>query len=374
MSLTIARRRLTSQQLVTPTATTPADVVHQLVAVQAQEYASAKWALGQRAPETTDDDVERAFAEGEILRTHVLRPTWHFVAPADIRWLLALTGPRVHAANAYMYRKVGLDATVARRSRRVLVRALEGGHHRTRHELREALTRAGVATDGDMRVAYLLMHAELDGVICSGPRRGKQFTYALLEERVPPARTRSEDEALAELTSRYFTSRGPASVYDMAKWSGLTVTAVRRGVEAVRHTLLSEVVGDEALWFAHPPPMAPVRSQPVVHLLPIYDEYGSAYKDRSAMASEEANSRLAAAGASVFTHIITIDGKIVGGWKPRIERRAVTVSCELTRVLKPAEHRALRTAMRGYARFIGKPLTEGGPRPADDQTRVRRRA
>ena len=150
---------------------------------------SGRWACGRK--HLTDADVDRAFDEGAILRTHLMRPTWHFVAPADIRWILALTAPRVHAANAYMYRKLGLkDATFAR-SRKVLERALRGGKQLTRSELDAALRRAGIAADG-LRLAYLMMHAELSGVICSGPRRGKQFTYALLDERAPGRGASSE--------------------------------------------------------------------------------------------------------------------------------------------------------------------------------------
>ncbi|MFN7983711.1 MAG: winged helix DNA-binding domain-containing protein [Vicinamibacterales bacterium] len=364
MTRDLAQRRLTSQQLVSTSCVSPADVVQYLVAVQAQDYAGAKWSIGLRLPgDETETDVERAYADGEILRTHLLRPTWHFVAAADIRWLLALTGPRVQAANAFMYRKVGLDADVARRSRRTLEAALAGGP-RARHELRDALTRTGIDTAGDLRLSYLLMHAELEGVICSGPRRGKQFTYALLDARVPSGRVRTKDEALAELASRYFVSRGPATVYDMAKWSGLTVTAVRQGLDAVRDRLVSEVVGDQTLW--HSPSMTAVRRerQSLVHLLSIYDEYVSAYKDRSAMADEETRARLSAFG-NALTHIVVVNGKVVGRWKPDVRGRSVGVTCEWFRTPTAAEQRAYRTAARAYARFVGLPLSDAEPRTAE---------
>src|SRR5688500_5898314 len=166
--------------------------------MQSQDFAGAKWAIGQRLTTATDAQVEAALDAGLILRTHVLRPTWHFVAPADIRWLLALTGPRVHAVSAFMYRREGLDADLFRRSDAVFARALGGGRHLTRAELDTAMRAASIAVKG-FGLGYLMMRAELDGVICSGPRRGKQFTYALLEERVPPAPSISRDEALAEL-------------------------------------------------------------------------------------------------------------------------------------------------------------------------------
>lgn len=355
MTLDVARCRLTSQQLLGATATEPADVVQHLVAVQAQDYADAKWALGLRSTGVTEDRVERALADGHILRTHLLRPTWHFVTPADIRWLLVLTAPRVKAVNAHMYRKVGLDAPSFRRSNRAIAKALQGGHFLTRDELRDALTRAGIDTDGDQRLVYMLMHAELDGIICSGPRRGKQFTYAMLEERVPPARIRTQDEALAELAYRYFVSRGPATVNDMAKWSGLTLTDVRKGVGAVRHRLVSEVVGERTFWLSPSTTVARASRGPTVHLLSIFDEYVSAYKDRSAMADEETRARLSAVG-NALTHIVVIGGTVAGRWKPRVERRTVVVTLDLFRRLTPAEDGAVDAAVARYGRFAQTPV------------------
>ena len=219
----LASQRLANQGLVSPSFTTPVDVVSWLGAVQAQDYYGAKWAVGQRMREATDDAIEAAFTEGAILRTHVLRPTWHFVAPADIRWMLRLTAPRVNTTIGSYYRKLGLDDTVFRRTNKALTRALRGGRQLTRDALRQAVDRAGVVADG-VRFGFILLRAELDGVICSGPREGKQFTYALLDERVPEARALTRDEALAELTRRYFTSRGPATVRDFVWWSGLTAS------------------------------------------------------------------------------------------------------------------------------------------------------
>ncbi len=181
----IAHARLRNQRLSQPACSTPAEAVTWLVASQSQDFAGAKWAVGMRCREAVDADVERAFDDGSILRTHMLRPTWHFVAPADIRWLLALTAPRVHAANGTQYRSLGLEPALLGRCHTVLENALRGGRHLTRDELRGALQQAGIATDGVQRSTYIMMHAELEGIICSGPRRGRQFTYALLEERVP---------------------------------------------------------------------------------------------------------------------------------------------------------------------------------------------
>lgn len=184
----VVPRRLAGQFLTTSRAARASDVVLALGAVQAQDYAGAKWALAQRTRGASDAEIEREVAEGRILRTHVLRPTWHFVAPQDIRWMLALTAPRVRAAMAYYDRKLELDAAVFRRSNHALTKALTGGKHLTRAELGTVLERAGVRITSGQRLGNLMLRAELDALVCSGPRRGKQFTHALLEELVPPAR------------------------------------------------------------------------------------------------------------------------------------------------------------------------------------------
>ena len=187
-----------------------------------------------------------------ILRTHLLRPTWHFVTPGDIRWMLALTVRRVHAANAYMYRKLELNDAVFKRSNAVLAEALKGGNHLTRDELRDEVQKAGIAADGEFRMGYIMMQAELDGVVCSGGRREKQFTYALLDDRALNAKIRDRDDGLVELARRYFMSRGPATVQDFAKWSGLTLADARTGLEAISAQLQHEVVGGRTYWFSAP--------------------------------------------------------------------------------------------------------------------------
>ena len=195
-NLKIAYQRL-HNQLITQQKFEKADeVVKWLCAVQAQDYAAAKWALGLRMQNATDAFIEQAFTDGTILRTHILRPTWHFVLPADIRWMLALTAPRIIAASAYYYRTLGLDDTVFSHSHVVLAKALQGGKQLTRPELMSVLQQACIVTDDLQRFTYIIMRAELDGIICSGGRRGKQFTYALLDERAPQARTLDREEAL----------------------------------------------------------------------------------------------------------------------------------------------------------------------------------
>jgi hypothetical protein len=346
----IARERLLSQHISHPRFSKTEELVAWLGAVQAQDFAGAKWSLGLRLKGASDADIERDFADGKILRTHLLRPTWHFVAREDIRWLLALTAPRVHQANAYMYRKLGMDSAVFKRSNDALAKALGGGRHLTREALRVVLIRTGVATEGEFRMSYLLMRAELDGVVCSGGRQGKQFTYAFLDERAPPVKLPTRDEALAELARRYFLSRGPATVYDLAKWSGLTVADARRGLEAVKSVLQNEVVDRQSLWFSAPRRQAK-RTTPTAYLLSIYDEYVSGYKDHRAALTDEMAARLKSLG-NALTHIMVITDQIVGTWKPVLEKDTVLVRASPLAGLSKTQTQALAKAARKYGEFF----------------------
>lgn len=353
----IARRRLRNQRLSRPMRGGAADVVGWLVGVQAQDYVGARWALGSRLRDITDHDVERAFDEGAILRTHVLRPTWHFVTPADIRWMLELTAPRVHVANGHMYRKSGLNRRVIDRSNAALARALRGGRYRTREELRGVLQKAGVAIDREFRMVYLVMWAELDGIVCSGPRRGKQFTYGLMDERAPEARTLTREEALAELARRYFASRGPATVHDFARWSGLTLADARSGLEATQAGLRQVVVDGRTFWY--PPGRGPkADGPPTAHLLSIYDEYVSGYKDRGAMVDRRHTARLSAMG-NALTCIVVVDGRIVGTWKRRLRKTTVDIQADIFARLTRPQKEAVAAAADRYGAFLGRSVTLG---------------
>jgi hypothetical protein len=284
----------------------------------------------------------------------LMRPTWHFVTPADIRWLLALTAPRVLSANAYMDHKLGLDQAVFKRSKAALVRALQGGKQLTREELRDVFQKSGIGTNEGQRIGYIMMHAELDGTICSGPRRGKQFTYALLEERVPRAPALTRDEALVELAGRYFMSRGPATVHDFAKWSGLAVTDARRGLEEVKARLRHELVGGHTYWFPESKPSEKVPS-PTAILLSVYDEYISGYKDRSAIVDAKHGEKLIAMG-NALNYVIVVSDQIVGTWKRTISKSAVVIEINLFNPLTQPENRAVVSAANQYGRYVGLPV------------------
>jgi hypothetical protein len=308
-----------------------------------------------RMEKATDHDLDEAFNNGSILRTHLLRPTWHFVTPADIRWLLTLTAPRVHGVNGTMYRQLELDEAVFAHCSQVLRKALQGGQQLTRDELREKLRQAGIATDNLLRVTYIMMWAELEQIICSGPRRGKQFTYMLLEERVPPSGPLTRDQALAELARRYFLSRGPATAADFAKWSGLTLTDARNGLEAVKNLLVEAVIEKQSYWLPATVPTAPAAA-PQAYLLSIYDEYVSGYKDRRAIGEAEVGAKLIALG-NALTYIIVVDGQIVGTFRRELKKKSVTLETNLFRALTAAEEAAVAAAAHRLAHFLNLTLT-----------------
>ena len=353
-NLDIAHRRLYNQQLAQQRFEKPEDVVGWLGAVQSQDYAGAKWAVGQRVPGAVDEDLEKAFTEGAILRTHLLRPTWHFVLPTDIRWMLTATAPRVNALSAYYYRQHGLDDAVFARTNDLIARALEGGKQLTRPELMSALEQGGIDPGNGIRRSYIVIRAELDAVICSGARRGKQFTYALLDERAPKRRTLERDEAVAELVRRYFTSHGPATVQDLIWWSSLTVAEAKAGIEMVKSELEQEVIEGRTYWSSSSTPTVPPtkESSPVAYLLPNYDEYIS-YKDRSAMSDDAHGGRMDPEKNIVFPHMIIMDGRMVGTWKRTLTKSAVVIETSLFRSLAMAEMDALEDAVERYGQFLG---------------------
>jgi hypothetical protein len=350
----IAKQRLVNQELVRPTRKNASEVVTRLGAVQAQDYAASKWGLAQRTRGLTDAQIEKEIDDGTIVRTHILRPTWHFVAAADVGWMLALSAPRVHTANAHWYRWLEVDKAVARRSRTVLTKALRDGKQLTRAELGLVLERAKIQITNSQRLAAIMMRAELDGVICSGARRGKQFTYALLEERVTGSTALERDAALFELARRYFTTRGPATVDDFAWWSGLTKADAKRGVDAAASQLEHASIAGRSYW-SPATYAAPRISSILAHLLPNYDEYFIGFKDRSAFGARLKASGLKARTDGLSGHVLVVDGQIVGGWRRTLARQTAVIELRLLIRLREAERRAVAAAVKRFGDFLELP-------------------
>ena len=352
----IVRRRLRAQRLSGAACRRPEDVVGLLGAVQAQDYGPAKWSIGTRVEDCADSLVELAFDSGAILRTHVVRPTWHFVLPEDIRWLLAATAPRIKARDARRYAQLGLDTETLRQSGRVLVAALRGSGPLTRAEAASVLTAAGIDVEGQ-RLPYLLMHAELDCLICSGPRRGSRHTYVLLEERAPQALDLPREEALAELARRYFSSHGPATAKDFAGWASLTLAEARAAIDAAGASLTAEELDGLRLWSAAEGPGSPSdpagdSDRPLVHLVQGYDELIMGYSETKALLAAP-GSAWTPATPPVSSLVVLRDGRVAGFWRRAVKKDRVLVQTSLLDTWDAPSRAELAAEAERFAAFLG---------------------
>ncbi|HLT12229.1 MAG TPA: winged helix DNA-binding domain-containing protein [Micromonosporaceae bacterium] len=354
----IALRRFHGQRLAGVRPADPVELVRYLGAVQAQEYALAKWSVGQRTKVPDDAAVQRAIDEGRILRTHVLRPTWHFVAAEDILWMQAATAHRVHAFNRMYYRRYGIDDELAARANDVIVRSLAGGNFLTRKEVSEALAREGIEAT-DIRLGLIIMRAELEGLIANGPMRGKRHTYALVSERAPKAVRLSPEEALAELARRYFAGRGPATVKDFSWWSSLTLTEARRALELIGDELVSVEIAGRTYWL-RPGPKPRAGRSPYAQVVQGLDEYTIGYSESRDVANPAGQS-FGIVGENVVVHSIVLDGMVVGLWRRELNRKEIKAEVSLVGKVDRAQRTAIEEAFGRYGRFAGLPVVVDWP-------------
>lgn len=343
----IAKQRLYNQHISRQVFTQAAELVEWMGAVQAQDYGGAKWAIGLRLQNGRDETIEKAVADGSIIRLHVLRPTWHFVSPLDVRWMLDLTAPRIYAASASQNRTLQLDSAIFKRSNDALAKALGHGGQLPRAEMAAVLEKAGVKTS-EQRFIHLLMRAELDKVICSGARQGKQFTYALFDDRVPASAPLIKDEALAQLARRYFTSRGPATVRDFSWWSGLAAADAMRGLDIIKSELISITANDREYWTGPDMQTLDLKA-PVAHLLPAFDEFAVAYSDRTAIVKP---TYLNQARYVIFDPVIVINNQVTGNWKRSINKSKIDVISAPFGKLTKSEIKSVDAASKRYRKFI----------------------
>lgn len=368
----LVRSRLRRQQLRAPYARGVQDALKSLLAVQSQEFPYARWSLAQRTVGTTAPDVERELAEGTILRTHILRPTWHFVHRDDLDWLMTLSAPRLHQGNKAMYRQTGVDTDTANRSGAILAEAVAGGAHKTREELASILARAGFPAKG-LPFIYILMHAEISRILVSGtPVRSAggalKQSYALFEERIRGSSGTAfeRDAALAHVAHRYFTSRGPATVKDCAAWSGLTMQDVRHGlhlagdlfpevlgsltIDGTEFHLAAEELDAVASGAAHS--KAPDATAPRIDLIQCYDEYVMGYSQTrhylggSAPPFPSADSPM---------HVVLLDGRLAGWWRHGFSGGACELDVRMDRPLDAKGLAALDAEAARYGDFLGMP-------------------
>lgn len=354
MSSAILHRRLQSQHLIGKKFKTPQEVVSHFGAVQAQDFNAAKWSVGQRVQHARDVDMDQAFNEGKIVRTHIMRPTWHFVLPEDVQWMQELTQHRVKQLMNTYNKKLELTDEVFKTCNKEIAKHLKNGNFLTRQELKKVLEGIGVKTDVQ-RLAHLIMYAELECHIISGPKTGKQLTYALYEERVPYSKKRTHDEALATLMLRYFTSHGPAQLKDFSWWSGLTMKEVQGGISMISSKLEQEVVDGKTYWFSK-------ITFPLSNLLPamcgllsIYDEYVIAYKDRSMLGKEHYKKFFTMGNA--ITGVLVLDGCVSGSWKRKLEKGEIVITVDSFRKLIVNEMLNVTKTAEEYGTFFNRKIT-----------------
>lgn len=354
MAPALLAQRLRAQRLVGTSLRSPVDVVRWFGAVQAQDYGAAKWALGQRSRAATDAAIDELVDAGAILRTHVMRPTWHFVAPEDVGWLVELTGARLRASLAGHHRHLEIDERQIRRACDAFERALSDRGPLTRAELAPILDAARISPEGQ-RLPHFILAAETYGLLVSGPRRRREHTYAIRTARAPKTRALDRDAALAELAHRYFRGHGPAHVRDFAWWSGLTLSDSRSAI-ALAGDRLEPRVEDDGIerWTAEDAASVRIPTR-TAHLLPNFDEYTVGYADRSSLIDPRHpfDPSLFSFG-SVLANVVLIDGRVRAAWSRTLAGAAVELSIRPLGSLSAGEAAAVTRAARRVGLFLGR--------------------
>lgn len=352
----ISHLRLHNQQVTTSVFSTPKDVVDWMGAMQAQDFTMSRWAVGVRLPGSAESVIEEAFNKGDILRTHLMRPTWHLVSSDDISWMIELTAPSVKSSIRSRRTELELTDEFLRFGFSILEKAMEDGRHATRDELVRLFTEAGISLN-DNRAAHILMHAELEGLICSGMIKNNKQTYALLDYRVKNKKKHHREEALALLARKYFQSHSPATVRDFCWWSGLGIRDVRAGMEAIRKDLLSVTVGDETYWILESSSAASPSAKGIF-FLPAYDEFLISYTDRTASLLLEHHNK-AVSSNGIFKPIIIEDGHVTGIWNRIVKKDKILLNTVFFDEPRISVLKRLEKAVIPYGTFMNKKILIG---------------
>lgn len=341
--------RLRSQQLAQPMFDNPKDLVAWMGAMQGQDYAMVKWAVGIRLKSPSIAKVNKALQNGEILRTHILRPTWHLVMPEDIRWMIMLTGKRIKSSWGSMDKALEIDEKLLLKCNRLLEKILEGNKHLTKKEIMLELEKTGIKTN-EPRINRITLAAEADGILCSGTEKDKKHTYALLEERVPPAKDLHKEEALAKLATMYFQSHSPASLNDFVWWSGLPITEARHAINLINSQLIVDKLDSQDL-YVHQSYNECTECTDIVHLMPPYDEYLISYKDRTAVLDLDHHPK-AFTNYGIFYPVVLYNGKIAGNWKKSIKKGQLTIETTFFDKKLKVSGKLLKEAEERYKEFL----------------------
>jgi hypothetical protein len=346
----IANLRLASQHIAGTRFKSAGELVAWIGALQAQDYAMSKWAVGVRLPKSTDKSIEAALDKGDIIRTHVLRPTWHLVAAGDVRWMIQLTAPHIQKLVKGRHADLELTQAVLSKSRKVLEKTLRDTNYSTREELIAEFGKVGIVTD-ENRASHIFSAAELEGLICSGSTKGGKQTFGLLDERVPPTKPLSRDEALRSLARRYFSSHGPATLDDFAWWSGLPAGDAKRALDMAKSDLETAAIDSKAYWFIE----ANFETKDTAFLLPAYDEFIISYKDRSATITLD-NTKRAVSSNGIFRPVIVVNGQTMGIWKRTIKKNKAIIEMEYFTRLGKAALKMIDEASVRYGLFLEKKI------------------
>ncbi len=351
MNNEVLKHRLQNQQIHAPKVDSAAELVSWMGAMQAQDYEMSKWAIGARLSNYTEGVLEAALNNGDILRTHLLRPTWHLVAPNDIRWMLALTAPQIEKIAAGYYQRTGLDLATRNKSNTIIEKALQEHGNLTRDELMSELVHHGIISS-DMHSAHsmFMFHAELTGLVCSGVRKGKQNTYALLDKRAPLSPPLHRDEALAALAKRYFQSHSPATLKDFSWWSGLSVTDARKAIEFIKDQLETWQI-EKTVYYVFPIKTIEMAQKDIV-LLPAFDEYLVSYVDRSA-AIDPRFAKQAMTVNGIFSPIIVHHGQVIGVWKRKVKPKCVEIELLPFEPISLDLRAEIQKAFEAYRTYLG---------------------
>jgi hypothetical protein len=322
-------------------------------AVQAQDYAMAKWAMGLRLDNFSDDDIEASINAGEIFRVHTVRPTWHFVSAEDLRWIMLLTAPNIKRAMVTQNRQIGLTDALFLKCQKIILKLLSDGKPRTREEIVTQIKVKGISLD-NLQATNVMIYAELDLVVCNGPRRGKQFTYSLCEERVPTSKPLSREEALYKLAKTYFKSHGPATAKDFAWWSGLAKEDVRSCMEMILSEFNSFMVDKQEYFYDEN--TSPSTSDDLMLLLPPYDEFTIGYANRDFISGTGDSEKLFF-GPLIFRPVIISQGKAIGTWRREVAKE-LAIETQFHGKVSSAVKKKVKTAAMKYQKFINKPLAK----------------
>ena len=344
--------RLQNQQLLNPLFCQPKELVSWLGAMQAQNYSMVKWAVGMRLKSATIQTVEEALRKGEILRTHVMRPTWHLVAAEDIRWMLKLSARRIKSANDSFAKGYDLEITdeLYAKSYNLLEKILCGNKSLTKQEIAEHFCCSGILVEADNhRMTRFMVRAEQEGIVCSGEDKGGKYTYALLEERVPPVPEITKYEALARLARSYFRSHAPAVLQDFIWWSGLPVSEAKQAIYLIESELMAEQWNGQT-WYVHEACRTRGKVSGRLHLLPSYDEYLLGYKDRTDVLPKEHYPK-AFTNNGLFYPVILHEGQVIGNWSKSAKKGSASIECSWFRSNDCVDETVLNQEKDKYMRF-----------------------